>query len=441
LLIGAALIIFAVGALVINALRGNPAAETPAGTTAPGPALAKTVASASTPGNTPSATPSGAAALIDEAYLRLLHSDTSGAADLFQQALALEPDNPHALVGRAIAEVANYGDMKAAAADLDRAAQVIPDDPVLHFGRGLLSIRSDNPDAQTAEREFTQAIDTCGNNAALCAEAYYERSQLRAWTTNDVQGALADINRAIEVYPDPQSVDSLYASRADIRYQATSDAAGAIEDFRKAYSVSNSPDYLERAAAVAVRIKDYNSALELYAQLLKDQTGQPRYLAGRGYVEWQSGASDKAQQSADRALQLDPKLLEAHYLKGLLLLDANQPQEALAEFQPISTETNSDALSQMALPFLNTDFGHEIFYDMARAEVALGVQATAQEDLTQTLQRNDSWPEPYMLRAQILKDQGDLAGARENYLKALDYVSNDDKLKTAIEQALTDLTK
>jgi serine/threonine protein kinase len=428
-LIGVGILVIALGVLVVFASRGNPPPASPV-TPSSGVKL-----SATTPAGT-----SDAARLIDDGYQRLISDDTTAARDLFQQALAVEPHNPRALIGRAIVELASYGDMNAAADDLDRAAQITPDDPFLHFGRGLLYRRSDqHRDDTAAEQEFTQAIQSCHSNAALCSEAYYERSQLRAWALNNIQGALDDAGQAIEAYPDSQSIDTLYASRADIRFQAD-DEPGAIEDLQRAYATSKSPDYLEKAAAFAVQTDDYDRALSLYTQLIDDQAGDPHYVAGRGYVEWQAGQVDQAMQSADRALQLNSRLLEAHYLKGLLLLDADQPEEALAELQPITAETNQDALDQMSRPFLNPDFGHEIFYDTARAAEATSDHEAALKALDQSLQRKADWSQPYILRAQILKEQGDLAGVRENYVKALDYADDPD-LKATIEKALADLAK
>jgi len=390
----------------------------------------------------PSAETSEAQALVDEGYQQLIGGDIGAALDLFNQALALEPDNPNALVGRAVAEASRYGDGQAVAADLDRAAQVIPDDPLLHYGRGLLYNRAEGYfDAEASEMEFTLAIESCGDLAALCSAAYFERSQVRVWNLGDVEGGLADVDSAIEVYPDESSIYYLYASRADIRYQAAGDAAGAMKDLETAYDLSQSGEYLERAAAIAVQVEDYESALNYYDQLLDEQAGDPRYLVRRGYVEWQAGEPEAAADSGARALELNPDLLEAHYLLGLILLDGGQPQEALAEFQIVSAETDPDLLYQATWPFFTTEFGHDIFYDMARAAHALGDIDAALGFIDQSLQRNDYWPYPYIERGQILFEQGDLAGARENYLKAREIASDDPELQASIDELLTGLSK
>ena len=429
----AALVVLVVAIALLTAPR--PTVPTPASTAAPSATLANTPELVARPAS------SHAAELIDAGYEQLLYGDTPAARELFQQALDAEPDNAHALVGRATAELASYGDMDAAAADLNRAAHFIPDDPRLHFARGLLLSRSDKQyDAAAAEHEFSSVVDACGDDASLCAGAYYERSQLRAWALEAAQGALDDISRAIGVYPDPQTIHSLYASRADIRLQALDDAPGAIADLQQAYDISSDPEYLERAAAIALTTENTDQALALYDQLLQDQAGDPRLLAGRGYVEWSAGDADRAQQSAERALRLDPKLLEAHYLKGLLLLEADLPGDALAEFQRVSVEKDEDAVYRMSQPFLNTHFGHEIFFDLALAAMSAGDLEAAQQYLTQALERDSSWVGPYVLRAEILKEQGDLAGARENYLQALDYAADSD-MTAEIEQALADLAK
>ncbi|HLF25593.1 MAG TPA: protein kinase [Anaerolineae bacterium] len=390
----------------------------------------------------PSPARSEMAALVERGRRALFSGDLDAALEAFNQALAIEPDNPHALIGWAVAELARYGDTAAAAANLERAAQALPDDAFLHYGLGLLHIRSEEAaDPQAAEAEFTQAIERCGNVRPLCSSAYYERSQVRAWNLGDVEGALADIDRAIEFYPDPASVHYLYASRSDLRYQAAGDAVGALDDLVTAYDLSNSGEYLEKAAALAVHIADYDRALGFYNRLLSEQRGDPHHLVGKGYVQWRSGDSGAAVVSAGRALRLNPDLLEAHYLLGLVALDRGRPQEALDQFQLFSQETDPDRLYQASFPFFQIEFGREIHYDMARAAHGQSDLEAALGFIEQSLQRDDYWPYPYIERGLILTEQGDLAGARENYLKALETVSDNPDLRASIEELLAGLTK
>jgi serine/threonine protein kinase/predicted Zn-dependent protease len=407
------------------------------------PALTAPVNSTtSTPAVTPQPTQNSAVAqLLEAGYQALfLSDDTDAAHGFFDQAIAAAPDDPHAHVGRAIAQLKRYGDVDAALADLKQAEQIIPDDPLVHFARGLLYTRAEHLDEKGAEQELTQAIDSCGDDAGLCAAAYNERGQLRAWSLDNVDGGLQDMDQAIKLYPNKKAIDSLYARRASIRFELKNDLDGAVQDLQVAYEVSQWPENLQQAAVYSVKAADYERALKIYDQLLEKTAGDPRYLAQRAYVELLSGDNEQAQQSVERALKLDPQLLAAHYVQGLLLLDAGKPKDALKEFEPI-TQANSTELYEMAEPFLNPRAGHEIYYDMARAAKEAGDLAAAQKYLTTSLQKESFWPAPYILQAEILKEQGDLAGARESYLKAKDYASDNPDLEAEIEKALADLAK
>ncbi len=422
-LIGAAALVLVAAAIVVFALRGNPSPTT-----------------TSTPtGSAPTSAPG--AATLDDGYNKLLAGDSEGALAVFQQALTANPNDAHALVGRAVTTLIGGGDANNAATDLDRAAQTIPQDPILQFGYGLLHSHSDqHGDAAAAEQDFTRAIDSCGDLTALCSAAYRERAQVRAWHLDNPQGAIEDVSHALDLMTDPNAKGDVYALRADFEYKSLGNLSPALDDLQRAYQANPWTGYLERAAQYAVQAAEYGKAIDIYNQLLTDQKGDPRLLAGRAYVEWKSGDAEKARQSVERALQLDSTLREAHYLKGLLLLDANQPQDALAELRAAIANATSSDLDNMSSPFLNLDFGHEIYYDLARAAVATGDLAAAQDYLTQSLQKGER-AEPYILRAEILKQQGDLAGARENYLKALDYTSDNPDLKAAVEKALADLAQ
>jgi predicted Zn-dependent protease/tRNA A-37 threonylcarbamoyl transferase component Bud32 len=381
------------------------------------------------------------AQLLEAGYRALLiEDDNNEAFAFFDQAVTAAPADPSARVGRAIAQLKRYGKVDEALVDLEQAEQAIPDDPLVHFAYGLLYTRAEHLDEDDAEEEFTQVIDDCGDQAALCANAYYHRAQLRAWSLDNLEGGLVDMDHAIELHPDREKLDAWYTRRASLRFDLGGDLDGAIADLQAAYEIAEWPEHLQQAAVYAVEVEDYERALQLYAQLIEKTAGNPRYLAQRAYVELLADDVEAAQQSVERALSLEPSLLAAHYVKGLLLLEDGKPLEALKEFEPI-TQAQAVELYEMAEPFLNPRAGHEVHYDMARAALAADDVTAAQEYLTASLQKEKSWPEPYLLQAEILEEQGDLAGARESYLKAKDYAYDDPDLEAEIEQALADLAK
>jgi tRNA A-37 threonylcarbamoyl transferase component Bud32/Tfp pilus assembly protein PilF len=378
---------------------------------------------------------------LEAGYRELFINDDNNAAhEIFDRAVRAAPDDPYALTGRAIAQLRRYSEVAPALADLEQAEKVIPDAALVHFARGLLYTRAEYQDEQQAEAHFTRTIDTCGDHALLCANAYYERGQLRAWSLDNVRGGLADLDRAIELHPERQQLDAWYARRASLRFELADDLDGAMADLQKAYEISGYPESLQQAAVYAVKAGEYDRALTVYEQIIDKTAGDPRYLAQRAYVEMLSGDAAAAQQTADRALSLHPDLLAAHYVKGLLLIDAGQPADALKEFEPIAQAKDAE-LYDMAEPYLNPRAGYEVHYDMARAAFAAGDLAAAQDYLDAALKQDKFWAEPYVLRAQLLKEQGDLAGARASYLQAKDYVYDKPELEAAIEKALVDLAK
>jgi tetratricopeptide (TPR) repeat protein len=380
-------------------------------------------------------------ALIDQGYAALFTGGSGDALDLFNQALAIEPENPNALVAWAVAELWNYGDADTAGQYLDLAAQSIPDDPYLHFGYGLLYVRSDaRQDPQASDAEITRAIETCGETVWLCIEAYRLRSGVRFWNLDDPDGGLADLDSAIALSADPNGAAYLHGERADLRFRVD-DPDGAIEDYVAAYELNGDAEYLQRAAVVAVKIEDFDQAFEFYDRLFERSSGDPYYLVRSGYLEWRVGDPDSAAEQARRALDLNSDLIEAHYLLGLTLLDQGDPQTALAEFDIFAAETDPDRLYEASNPFFFTDFGHDIAYDKARALHALGDLDGALAAIDEALSRDDYWPQPYIERGLILTEQGLLELARENYLQARDIAADDPELQERINELLLGLSQ
>ncbi|MGH2591909.1 MAG: protein kinase domain-containing protein, partial [Anaerolineae bacterium] len=384
---------------------------------------------------------SEAQTLVDTGYEQLLGGDDGAALDLFNQALTLEPDNPNALVAWAVAELTRYGDAEAAGQYLDQAAPAIPDDPYLHYGYGLLYVRSETrQDPQASDAEVSRALETCGDNVPLCIEAYRLRSDVRFWYLGDTAGGIADMDSAIALSTDPNGTAYLHGERGDLRDSA-GDPDGAIEDYVTAYELNGDGEYLQRAAVVAVQIEDYTQALTFYDRLLESFSGDPYYLVRRGYVEWQAGNLEGAADQARRALDLDSSRIEAHYVLGLALLDQGDPQAALSEFETFAAEDDEDRYYEIKHPFFIPDLGHDIAYDMARASHALGDLDGALALIDEALSRDDYWPEPFIERGRILTEQGDLEGARESYLKAREIADDDPELQASIDALLVELSK
>jgi tetratricopeptide (TPR) repeat protein len=127
------------------------------------------------------------------------------------------------------------------------------------------------------------------------------------------------ILRRVQLSSDPYLQADAYAYQASVHYESLGDLPKAIDNLQKAYELNDWHGYLENAAKYAVQAEEYDQAINLYNRLLADQRGDPRLLAGRAYVEWRMGdAESRAVRRARAAMQ--PDLLEAHYLKGLLLL-------------------------------------------------------------------------------------------------------------------------
>ena len=108
----------------------------------------------------------------------------------------------------------------------------------------------------------------------------------------------------------------------------------------------------------------------------------------------------------------------------------------MANFEPISGMP--DDPYSYGFPFLLPEFGHEIFYDMARASRAMGDPDRALALCQQSIERND-WALPYILRGNILAERGELAAAREQYLMALDRADNEE-LVNHINNLLAELS-
>ncbi len=386
-------------------------------------------------GGVPAAEANEAARLVSEGFLLYDHGDPDAAFPKFDEAATHDPNNAAARAGRALVYLAR-GEFASAKNDLDEAQARAPNDPLVNYALGLLHVNSEEYyDPEAAFAEFSTAVEGCGDNADLCSIALDERAQLQAWHMNDFGKAIEDMNRAIEVQPDENQVPDLVANRAYLWF-ASGDVEQAMADFEQAYEMSNEPYFQEHAVQIAVQIGDYERALGYYDELLDDHGEQAHLLVGIGYIFWRRGQYDEARSQVERVLTLSPIPAEAHYLAALVDLESGRYESAIELLKLVAEEQETWVYD---FPFFNPDFGHEVHYDMARAEWALERVDATIEQATRSIELTGWWPEPYVLRARAYSSRGQIEEARQDYQTALDLVGDNEELRAAIEEGLRQL--
>ncbi len=375
--------------------------------------------------------------LTEEAY-GIIETDPERAEELLEEALDINPMNVWAMTG--LARVYMYrGDFDSANDVLEEAYAIEPDHPEVQLLRGMLFTDSEEYyNADEAMAALGRAIEiNCvdDGNLWLCGDASSRRANLYAWYFGEYPQALEDVNRAIGTAPEPWYAAPFLETRAYI-YGAMEDFERADADFMEAYGRGNGEiAFLEDAASYAVSTGRNEAAIGFYERLMNDHADDARVKAGQAYVLWTMGNYDAALEMSHAALEQEPDLAKAKYVIGLVQIDRGNPEQAVETFGSI-LGVDRDSY---AWPFLNEDFRHEIHYDMARAALAMGDHGWALDLVEQSLEFDEGWAYPYVLRGDILAEIGEVEEARHNYERALELGSYMPELVETVEQRLSAL--
>ncbi|MGP3961528.1 tetratricopeptide repeat protein [Nonomuraea sp. 3N208] len=160
-------------------------------------------------------------AYYNRAELRIVRGDTGGALADLGRVIELDPDYLDAYINRA-GLLAATGQDEEAMADVTAGLALVPGNPHLLTVLGQLET--------TAGRlaEARTALDLAVEGAPTLAAAWGNRAVLR-YTAGDLEGAVEDLSRAIELQPQPD----LYVNRA-IALRALGRDADADADERRA---------------------------------------------------------------------------------------------------------------------------------------------------------------------------------------------------------------
>jgi len=182
---------------------------------------------------------------------------------------------------------------------------------------------------QLQKREYKEAIRYYSEAIAKkpdFADAYNNRG-LAKFRNDDREGALVDYTRALETDP---NFGTAYFNRAEVLLE-TGDAAGSVADLQhieKQYR--DSTFYQTRLGDGYVRLKNPAQAQVAYDRALQLNPKNVEALTNRGALYYSQKAYEQAKQDIQRALQLNPKQDAALNNQSLLLAHAGNYSDALS---------------------------------------------------------------------------------------------------------------
>lgn len=219
--------------------------------------------------------------------------------------------------------------------------------------------------------------------------------------SNDLAGALANFNKAIEA--DPQFAPG-YAARGYVE-QGQTNLNAAISDYDKAIELD--PDYADaygdRAAAKQAK-GDLAGALVDYSKAIALMPDYAEAYPEPGYVEQIQGNMDAAIADYDKAIKLKSGYAGAYADRASVEQAKGNLTGALADYDK-AIELNPDDA--------------EAYVYRASAEAANSNSIVAIADYSKAIEIKPGYAEAYYYRGGVKADSGDLGGALADYNKAI----------------------
>jgi tetratricopeptide (TPR) repeat protein len=241
-------------------------------------------------------------------------NDYQGALTDYNQAITINPRYSEAYVSRAFLKHNKFNDGQGALADLDQAIALNPRNALYYYNRSFLKGQLGDSPGEIADCEQSLAIEYSEEAAINCA--------VTKENSGDFQGALADYNRLISIYP---KFGAAYESRADLKYKLN-DFQGALADYNQAILlVSESflaSSYHGRGKLKHYKFNNFQGALLDYDRAI---AVDPKYYRSyeaygdRGWLKYQK-LNDYQGALADlnRAITINPEYSIGYYRRALI---------------------------------------------------------------------------------------------------------------------------
>ncbi len=283
--------------------------------------------------------------------------DFQGAIDNYTKAIEINPTKALIYLSRGKAKF-DSGDLEGSFDDVFKAKELGSEDAI----QLLKKIRKE------IELIKTKAIENDPSNS----EAYYTRANSKLHS-EDVEGAIEDLNKAIEINP---SYKDAYNFRGLIKSQLK-DFSEAIDDYSKAIEInSKDEDAYKNRATSKCYLKDYEGAIADYK----------------------------------KAIEINPRDAESYHNLGLAKINLEDFEGAIynlkkaIEINPIQAES---------------------YLFLGNARVQSEDFATAMDDYTKAIEINPSYTDAYFYRGITKLKFEDFEGAIADVKKAQELGSED----------------
>jgi len=275
--------------------------------------------------------PKDDAPYYNRAQARRLKNDTAGAIADYTRAIELGSTNPAAYNNRGNARAEN-NDRDGAIADYTRAIELKPDYARAYYNRAVLKKEKGDKAGAKADFKTAQKLDPELASEESAADSKNDRLSLspappaseesdedpiergiEKAKKGDLDGALADFNRAIEL--DPKNAAAYY-NRASAK-MLKKDADGAIADYTRVIELDpkNVGAYNNRGILKA-RNNDPDGAVADYNQAIQANPKDAKAYINRGNVKKAKGDLDGAIADFTKAIELDSNLALAYKNRG-----------------------------------------------------------------------------------------------------------------------------
>ena len=275
--------------------------------------------------------PKDDAPYYNRAQARRLKNDTAGAIADYTRAIELGSTNPAAYNNRGNARAEN-NDRDDAIADYTRAIELKPDYARAYYNRAVLKKEKGDKAGAKADFKTAEKLDPELASEESAADSKNDRLSpspappaseesdedpiergIEKAKKGDMDGALADFNRAIEL--DPKNAAAYY-NRASAK-MLKKDAAGAIADYTRVIELDpkNVGAYNNRGILKA-RNNDPDGAVADYNQAIQANPKDAKAYINRGNVKKAKGDLDGAIADFTKAIELDSNLALAYKNRG-----------------------------------------------------------------------------------------------------------------------------